>query len=63
MTARKNKRHQPISVSGATYAALRQAVMPGSLAKLVDSLVTTALDDPKILARVVASCRAQDAGS
>ena len=44
-----------ISVSSRTYDRLRTAV-GGSLAKFVDNIVTTALDDPAILARVVAKC-------
>lgn len=45
-----------ISVTGATYDRLRKA-HPGSLAALVDDLVTAALDDPETAARVVASCQ------
>ena len=47
-----------ISVSSRTYDRLRTAV-PGSLAAFVDNIVTTAFDDPAILARVVARCRSR----
>ncbi len=49
-----------ISVSGGTYASLRQVVRPGSLQKLVDGLVAGALDDPAILARTLARCRERE---
>ena len=56
----KNQKTQrySISVSSKTYDRLRTAV-PGSLASFVDGIVTGALNDPTILARVVAKCRAQ----
>lgn len=46
-----------ISVSGATYGRLRSAVNDTSLQKFVDGIVTTALGDPTILARVVAKAK------
>ena len=54
MTEKKMQRYS-ISVSSRTYDRLRSAVT-GSLAGFVDDLVATALDDPAILARVVARC-------
>lgn len=45
-----------ISVPAETYDRVRAAV-PGNLAAFVDDLVTSALDDPAILARVVSRCR------
>ena len=52
-----HKRHQrySISVSARTYDRVR-AVVPGSLAGFVDDLMTSTLDDPMILARMVAKC-------
>jgi len=47
-----------ISVSSRTYDRLRTAVT-GSLAAFVDDIVTTALNDPAILARVVAKCHSR----
>jgi hypothetical protein len=44
-----------ISVSARTYGRLRHAV-DGSLAGFVDDLMVSALEDPTILARVVARC-------
>ena len=55
MTEKKTQRYS-ISVSSRTYDRLRMAVT-GSLAAFVDDIVVTALDDPAILARVVAKCR------
>lgn len=55
MTEKKMQRYS-ISVSSRTYDRLR-TVVPGSLATFVDDIVTTALNDPAILARVVARCR------
>ena len=54
MTEKKMQRYS-ISVSSRTYDRLRTAVT-GSLAAFVDDIVTTALNDPAILARVVAKC-------
>ena len=54
MTEKKMQRYS-ISVSSRTYDRLR-TVVGGSLASFVDNIVTTALDDPAILARVVAKC-------
>ena len=55
MIQKKTQRYS-ISVSSRTYDRLR-TVVAGSLASFVDDIVTTALDDPAILARVVAKCR------
>ena len=44
-----------ISVSSRTYDRLR-TVVTGSLTSFVDNIVTTALNDPVILARVMAKC-------
>lgn len=54
MPERKTQRYS-ISVSARTYDSLR-AKVSGSLAGFVDDLVETALDDPAILARLVAKC-------
>ena len=54
MTEKKTQRYS-ISVSARTYDRLR-TVVTGSLAAFVDDIVTTTLDDPAILARVVARC-------
>ena len=54
MTEKKMQRYS-ISVSAGTYDHLR-TVVTGSLAAFVDKIVVTALDDPSILARVVARC-------
>ena len=54
MTEKKTQRYS-ISVSSRTYDRLRTAVT-GSLAGFVDDLVAATLDDPAILARVVARC-------
>ena len=54
MTEKKTQRYS-ISVSSRTYDRLRTAV-GGSLAGFVDDIVKTALDDPTILARMVARC-------
>lgn len=45
-----------ISVSSRTYDRLR-AKVSGSLAGFVDDALDMALDDPAILARLVARCR------
>lgn len=52
---KKKTRRYSISVSAGTYDRLRTAV-DESLAGFVDDLVLTALDDPTILARLVARC-------
>ncbi len=55
---KKSRRSRPaISVSGKTYERLRAAYPFGSLAAYVDSLIVSALDDPKTLANMVARCR------
>ena len=46
-----------ISVSGKTYDRLRSAVTSCSLASFVDGVVTSALDDPTIVARLLARCQ------
>lgn len=51
----KKMQRYSISVSGGTYDRMR-TVVTGSLATFVDNIVTTALDDPMIQARVVARC-------
>ena len=59
----KKKQRYSISVSGGTYDRMR-TIVTGSLAKFVDNIVTTALDDPAILERVVAKCHSrEDAGT
>lgn len=52
----KTMQRYSISVSGETYDRLRAAVQ-GSLAAFVDDIVLRTLDDPKVLAGVVARCR------
>jgi len=47
-----------ISVSGRTYDRLRVVVPRGRVARFVDDLVTSALDDPKITNRLVDKCLA-----
>jgi hypothetical protein len=54
--AKKIRPRPSISVTGATYDRLR-ASYSGSLGALIDDLVTIALDDPAIAARVVAACQ------
>ena len=58
MTKNQKIQRYSISVSSRTYDRLRMAVA-GSLAAFVDDIVVTALDDPTILARVTAKCRAR----
>lgn len=55
MTNHKIQRYS-ISVSARTYDRVR-VVVPGSLAGFVDDLMVRTLDDPKILARLVAKCQ------
>jgi hypothetical protein len=47
-----------VSVSGATYARLRSAVVGTSLQRFLDDIVMNALNDPTICGRVVAKCKA-----
>lgn len=54
----KKKPRYAVSVSGKTYARARAAVPPGSLASFVDDIITSALDDPSITARLIAKCQA-----
>lgn len=50
-------KRRSISVSGRTYDRLRSSVGEGaSIQKFVDAIVAGALDDPKILDRIVAKC-------
>lgn len=51
------KKKPSISVSRGTYQQLRSSVTETSLAKFVDGIVRSALDDPTILDRVLAKCR------
>ena len=55
MIQKKTPRYS-ISVSVRTYDRLRMTVT-GNLAGFVDEIVESALDDPEILARLVARCR------
>lgn len=55
MTQNKKQRYS-ISVSSKTYDRLRVAVNDSSLAGFVEDILDTALDDPKILARLLARC-------
>jgi hypothetical protein len=55
MTEKKIQRYS-ISVSARTYDRARAAV-PDSLAGFIDDIMTATLDDPVILARVMARCR------
>jgi hypothetical protein len=52
----KRKHRYSISVSAETYDRVRE-VVDGSLAKFVDGIVDSALNDPAILSRVVGHCR------
>lgn len=54
----KKKRRYSISVSAKIYDRARSAVA-GSLAGFVDDIVVSALDDPTILARLMARCDGQ----
>jgi len=56
---RKGNRYS-ISVSGRTYDRLCAAVPRGSVASFVDDIVTSALDDASVLARLVDRCRYGD---
>jgi hypothetical protein len=53
------KQRYSISVTGRTYARLREFVASGSLPKFIDGLVVPVLDDPAVAARVLAKCRAR----
>lgn len=46
-----------VSMSGRTYDRVRSAVPSGGMASFVDDIVMKALEDPTILARMVAKCR------
>jgi len=54
--AKKKSQRYTISVSARTYDRMREMVVRGSLAGFVDEIVTTALDDPAILSRLLAKC-------
>ncbi len=45
-----------ISVSGRTYALLREAHPSGNLAAFVDEIVAAALADPALASRLVEQC-------
>ena len=57
MRKRDKKPRYSISVTSETYERLRAVAAPGSLACFVDEIVTSALDDPKILAALLVKCR------
>jgi hypothetical protein len=50
-----------ISVSGKTYDRLSDKVPYGTVAKFVDGILMTALDDPTIMARLLEQLRQQKA--
>ena len=56
----KKMQRYSISVSSRTYERLR-AKVSGSLAGFVDNIIASTLDDPAVLARVVAKCRQRKA--
>jgi hypothetical protein len=56
---KKKTQRYAISVSARTYDRLRSTVR-GSLAGFVDEIVTSALADPAILARLLARCHRKD---
>lgn len=62
-TKKAKIRRYSISVSGTIYDQLRARVPHGSMAAFVDEIVETGLDDPEFLARLVASCRGEEAYS
>ena len=53
----KRKQRYSISVSAETYDQVREVVNDGSLARFVDSIVESALNDPKVLSRLMGRCR------
>ena len=55
LTQETKAQRYSISVSAKTYDCMRAAA-PGSLAEFVDDIVTSALDDPAILSRLLAKC-------
>jgi len=57
---RDRKPRYSISVAGPTYKRLRSAVPRGGVTGFVDDILTTALDDPAILARLVNKCRYEE---
>lgn len=61
MPKRKTPRYS-ISVSGGTYDRLRDTKPPDGVSGLVDDILTEALDDPAILARLVHKCRYDEEG-
>lgn len=61
MEGKRGPLRYSISVSSKTYDRLLATVTSGSLARFVDEIVTSALDDPAILVRVVGKCRPRKA--
>lgn len=57
MNASSTRNRPSISVSGKTYARLREARPSGSVASLIEGLIVEALDDPAIASRVLAASR------
>jgi hypothetical protein len=57
--AKKSNRYS-ISVSGKTYDRLRVKVPRGRVARFVDDLLETALNDPTIMRRLVDRCLRDD---
>ena len=52
----KRLQRYSISVSSKTYERMRAATEGESLARFVDDIMLSALDDPAILSRVLAMC-------
>jgi hypothetical protein len=52
----KRKQRYSVSVSADVYDRAQQ-VVNGSLARFVDTIVETALNDPAVLSRLVSRCR------
>lgn len=63
MSKRAKPNRYSISVSGKTYDLLRAKVPYGGVACFVDDLVTSALEDPAIMARLVDKCRYDESTS
>jgi hypothetical protein len=60
MTEMKKIQRYSISVSGKTYDRLRAVVPQGGIARCVDDIIASTLDDPEILSRLVDRCRGEE---
>ena len=52
MVKKKQKKKCAISVTGKTYEALRRVAPSRGMARIVDGLILSALEDPAFLARL-----------